>query len=529
MRKNSKKILGSALAIMLATTSVCSGMPALKAQSVEYVQEVAQNNVEGKIVLHAKGTGLKIYAWSGTGPLFGAWPGAAMDADATMGDGWCYKEIDADCTGFIICDASGNKLTDDVTDKKAGEYWYADGKFSETNPNGGSKTPEPTQSGDPTPTDTPKPTETPVAKDIVIDKITPADKTVLKAGEKQTITVGATSKIGDGKVYIKFYVTCDGKKVGDSYYASAEKNSKFEFTPEDGKTYEVNIFAQAHDEDNTTVHEMVTYTADKNGSDDTKPEETATPTPDVTDIEKTAEPTKTPDETKAPESTTPGTTVAPTKTPVQTATPTPTNTVKPTNTPKVTVEPTQTPYVTNQDLSLKGSVNKTAVKAGTKVTITANAAGGTSPYSYVFYYKKAGSSKNVTIKKLNAINKCNWVPTVGGTYTLYAKVQDADNDSKVKKIAVVKVNGLTATLKVSKKSPQKKNAKIKFAVKTKNASGAVKYKYTILLAKKAVVKTSYKSGKSFTWKPKKKGTYQIKIQVKDKYTTLSKTIKFRIK
>ena len=91
MRKNSKKILGSALAIMLATTSVCSGMPALKAQSVEYVQEVAQNNVEGKIVLHAKGTGLKIYAWSGTGPLFGAWPGAAMDADATMGDGWCYK------------------------------------------------------------------------------------------------------------------------------------------------------------------------------------------------------------------------------------------------------------------------------------------------------------------------------------------------------------------------------------------------------------------------------------------------------
>lgn len=528
MRKNSKKILGSALALVLATTSVCSGMPALKAQSVEYVQEVAQNNVEGKIVLHAKGTGLKIYAWSGTGPLFGAWPGEAMDADATMGDGWCYKEIDADCTGFIICDASGNKLTDDVTDKKAGEYWFVDGKFSETNPNGGNKTPEPTQSEDPTPTDTPKPTETPAVKDIVIDKITPADKTVLKAGVTQTITVGATSKIGDGKVYIKFYVTCDGKKVGDSYYASAEKNSKFEFTPEDGKTYEVNIFAQAHDEDNTTVHEMVTYTADKNGSDDTKPDETATPGPIETGDTKTPEPSKTPIPSKTPATPTtePTKTPTPTKSTEPTKTPTPTAT-QPTKTPLQTATPT--PSASNQDLSLKGSVNKTAVKAGTKVTITANAAGGTSPYSYVFYYKKAGSSKNVTIKKLNAINKCNWVPTVGGTYTLYAKVQDADNDSKVKKIAVVKVTGLTATLQVNKKSPQKKKAKIKFAVKTKNASGAVKYKYTILLAKKAVVKTSYKSGNSFTWKPKKKGTYQIKVQVKDKYTTLSKTIKFRIK
>ncbi len=506
---------------MLAATSVCSSTPALKAETVEYVQEITQNNAEDQILIHAKGTGLKIYAWAaGSKELFGAWPGQAMDSDSVMGDGWCYKAIDSSCIGFIICDSNGQKLTDDVTDKKAGEYWYVDGKWSTQNPNGGSATATPTVSTTPTVT----PTQTPAEDKLKINKITPEDGTTLKAGEKQQITVDASSEIGDGKVYIKFYVTCDGEKVGDSYYASASKKNTFEFTPEKGKEYVVNIYAQAHDEENTTIHKMVTYKADENGSVVTPPAST-TPKP-------TVEPSTTPDTGKTTPTPTATATTTPTKTPTTVPTKTPTGgnvTPTPAVTPSID-DSKVTPSPSNQDLSLKTSTSKTStVKAGTSVTLTANASGGTTPYSYVFYYKKSGTSKNVTIQKLSRANTCKWVPKTNGTYTLYAKVQDADNDSVVKKIAVIKVKGLTVSLSANKKSPQKKNAKIKFVMGAKNASGTVKYKYTIKLSGKTVIKSAYKSGKTFTWKPKKKGTYVITIQAKDKNTTVSKSVKFRIK
>ena len=42
-------------------------------------------------------------------------------------------------------------------------------------------------------------------------------------------------------------------------------------------------------------------------------------------------------------------------------------------------------------------------------------------------------------------------------------------------------------------------------------------------------KTSYKTTKSFTWKPTKKGTYTLYVRAKDSNITITKKKSFKIK
>ena len=270
VRKNRKKLLCSALALTLAMTSTFSTVPVSLAEAVEITQDASQLKADEVIKIHAKGENLRIHAWSSAGPVYGDWKNSpAMDADPVMGSGWYYKELPGDCTGFLILDSNLGKITpNDVIDKVAGkEYWFDNGSWSDTNPNGGS-----TGSGNTETTPAPTPTsgnsgtvqETPApAGKVVINKVTPADKEQIKAGVSQTITVDATSTASeDGMMFYKYEIKFNGQYVGDHYFS---KYNTWTFQADQVGTYNVKISVQAHDEDNTTTVAEYTYEAVENG------------------------------------------------------------------------------------------------------------------------------------------------------------------------------------------------------------------------------------------------------------------------
>lgn len=577
LRRKHSRFISRLLAVAVTATSIFAANPVnlTQVKAAEVTTEASQVNAEDQIILHAKGTGLTLYAWKGETPLNGEWPGSAMEADSVMGSGWCYAAIPADCTGFIIC-SGGNKLTDDVKDKTAGEYWFVEGKFYDSDPEGPA-------------TPTPEPTPGP----LNIDGISPEDGAELKAGEEQSITVDASSTINDKIVYYKYEVKCNGEYVGDHYYS---KSNTYSFVPEDGKEYTVTVSVQAHDETNTTVTKEIKYTGDENGEIATPgpdatvaPDEETTPTPDnlnteapvnetstpadeTPDVSETSEPssqtdapgqTDTPDKTATPsqEATNqPNKTATPTTTPIKTntpasnapvntpaptkaATPAPTSdntTTKapaPTATTKVsTPAPTQKP---NDDSGLdpyisfavKGSASKKSPqKAGASIKFTATSSNGTGTSRYTFYYKKTtSSSSETTLRKAGTSSSYTWKPTKAGTYYVYVRAVDELNNVAEAQIGKYVINGLSATVKLSKKSPQKVNKKITITATPKNASGTVKYRFVVKLKNKKVKDSKYQSKAKYNWKPTKKGTYTLYVYVKDSYKTVAKKKTFKIK
>ena len=94
-----------------------------------------------------------------------------------------------------------------------------------------------------------------------------------------------------------------------------------------------------------------------------------------------------------------------------------------------------------KDLTLKVLVNTTtisatSIKKGNSVKITGSAAGGTSPYEYVFYYKKSGDSSFTQLKALNTTATATFKPSTTGTYTIRTKVKDKDGTFSVKDLTL---------------------------------------------------------------------------------------------
>lgn len=535
--KNRKRLLCGALVLTMAATTVFATSPMTKAETIEIVQD-ASVNYANTLTIHAKGSNLTFYAWDSTGSITGAWPGDKMTDE---GNGWCSYSTDKDILGFLVC-SGDNKITPngaDVTDKKSGEWWLADGAWSETNPDGGSSakpTPTPTGKDDPTPTPTPT---KPADKEgtITVNSITPESGTELTAGEKCNISVDAETDINDGVLYYQFEVTCNGEYVGEHHYT---KNSTYTFTPEAGKQYKAIIFVQAHDEDNTTEKIECTYTTSgevNGGSDADKPIETSKPS----DTPATTEPSEPEDSDDTPVPTKPSKTTAPDKT----ATPKPTPTATATATPKVTptVKPTGTsPSNINTDNTASGGTNlgessnvdikiscskKPPLILGKSVLLEATNSTSATGLTYRFSVKKSGQTGTQVLQEYSSDSTCIWSPSSKGTYTVIVECKEGSKEA-VSVSATYVVKGLSVSAKASSTSV-KKGKKVKITASAANANGTVKYKYVVKLNKKNVASTGYKTKKTFTFKASKKGTYTISVYAKDSKSVVTKTLKVKAK
>ena len=68
MKKSRKQLLSSALALVVAVSSAFGTAPVTtKAQTTQVTVESQQVAAEEQIIIHAKGSGLNIYAWKGSG------------------------------------------------------------------------------------------------------------------------------------------------------------------------------------------------------------------------------------------------------------------------------------------------------------------------------------------------------------------------------------------------------------------------------------------------------------------------------
>ena len=81
--------------------------------------------------------------------------------------------------------------------------------------------------------------------------------------------------------------------------------------------------------------------------------------------------------------------------------------------------------VTAGVLSNTSTLSASSVALGKSVTITGKATGGTAPYQYAAYYKKASSSSYTAVRGYSTAATMTLTPAVATTYDVRVKVKDS--------------------------------------------------------------------------------------------------------
>ncbi len=78
-----------------------------------------------------------------------------------------------------------------------------------------------------------------------------------------------------------------------------------------------------------------------------------------------------------------------------------------------------------KELSFNADISAAKIHLGQSVTVTGNAVGGTQPYKYAVYYKKADSTSWSTVQTLGSSNTATVTPAAPVEYRVRIKVKDA--------------------------------------------------------------------------------------------------------
>ena len=172
-------------------------------------------------------------------------------------------------------------------------------------------------------------------------------------------------------------------------------------------------------------------------------------------------------------------------------------------------------------LTNNSSVSSTNVTAGTKVTITGKASGGTTPYKYAYYYKRSTNTKwNVLGTEFGTATSAYFTPTAAADYDVKVDVKD-NAGTVVSKQFTVKVSGDTSAL-TNKSTIIATKAQIGDDVRVTGAAagGSGSYTYAFYFKRSANSKWN-KIGTEFGTKtyavmiPTAAADYDMKVIVKD--------------
>ena len=174
--------------------------------------------------------------------------------------------------------------------------------------------------------------------------------------------------------------------------------------------------------------------------------------------------------------------------------------------------------------TLKINLSASSITLGKTVKVTAVGSGGTAPYEYAVFYKRASASSWTTKQKFRVNNTVTIKPLHTGTYQICVKVKDQSGSiTKLYKNVTVKEAPLSCTLKVSSD-----NLVLgKNLTATVTASGGkTPYQYAVFY-KRASSSTwttaqKFRENNVVSFKPQNTGTYNICVKVKDAAGTIVK-------
>ena len=186
---------------------------------------------------------------------------------------------------------------------------------------------------------------------------------------------------------------------------------------------------------------------------------------------------------------------------------------------------TATVTVTKQDdpvteLLNESKISATEVGKGTAVKLTGKASGGTSPYTYAFYYKSSNDSNWTSIgTPFGSATTGSYTPTEAGSYNFKVTVKDSAGTTVSKTFGVT----VTDVAELVNKSSCSSSVNLGSAIKiTGSATGgttpytfAYYYKRTTN-TKWNTIGTEFGTSASASFTPTSAGTFDVKVIVKDK-------------
>ena len=169
------------------------------------------------------------------------------------------------------------------------------------------------------------------------------------------------------------------------------------------------------------------------------------------------------------------------------------------------------------------TISKKTIGLGETVTLKCNAEGGKAPYQFAVYYKLSTASKWTTAQSYKENKTVKFTPKHTGKYNVSVKVKDADGTIVKKTFTVTVADALKNNTTIS---ATEINEGKSVTVSCSASGGKTSYQfavyYKLSTASKWTTAQSYKENSTVKITPKKNGTYDISVKVKDADGTIVK-------